>query len=191
MNRNDDSIIMMNRLREADFPSEETKHPTERSLPVQVTKDDGVDRGVYAISLNQLLLAWSYEGEKEKLFGIHTPDQKVRDVIGDLLHVAITEIQAEGATACGLAFKLIDKAIDLHQSLSKHIYGPILWHARSPEEVDQEIACVTKTLERLQEELGNRKLTGPVDKDNDRCSGYRRLRAAIIFELFPLLARAR
>ncbi len=86
-------------------------------------------------------------------FGIHTPDQRVRDIIGQLLHVAISAIQVPDATACGLAYKLIDKTIDLYPSLSRQLYGPIVCYDRAPEEVSAEIAWVSKTLERLQDEL--------------------------------------
>lgn len=70
-----------------------------------------------------------------------------------MLHVAVSAMQDEDATAAGLAFRLIWTASDYHPTYRKHTEGPQLLYPRSSADVREEIAAVTKTLARLQQEL--------------------------------------
>jgi hypothetical protein len=139
--------------------AQEGRPPWKRRLPIEA--DDALRRKIpgagvtleHTIRLNDLHLAWRYDEEKHRVFGLQTPDQHIRDVIDLLLDVAITEMQFENATVSGVAYKMICAAVEACPPLRKQVLGPILFHVRSRDEVLAEIACISKILARLQEEL--------------------------------------
>lgn len=131
-------------------------HPSKRSMPIEASDDKATRRSsdvAYGVSVNQLWLWYYHENYRADTFGIVTSDQEVRDFLGRMLHVAVSALQDEDATAAGLAFRLIWTASDYHPTYRKHTEGPQLLYSRSSRDVREEIALVTKTLARLQEEL--------------------------------------
>jgi hypothetical protein len=107
----------------------------------------------HSLKFYDLVLAHRYDDEKERLFATHTADQEVRDYVDNLLDTAIMETQLEGATVTGIICKLVSCAIESHPRLRKQIFGPVIFGAVLPADIRAEIACVSRTLARLQEQL--------------------------------------
>ncbi|MEZ0058133.1 hypothetical protein ACVII1_006277 [Bradyrhizobium elkanii] len=110
-------------------------------------------RGEHHLTLHDLYLAYHYDEHKSRLFMVNSADQEVRDVIDRFLDLAITEMQQENATVVGLVSILLFHVLETHERLRKQVLGPPLMHQRSTTEVRAEIACVSKTLKRLEQEL--------------------------------------
>lgn len=143
--------------------NEDGSPPSERYMPVEVNKalrerwrarhSTQPVPGEYRLTLNDLLSAYHYDSEKERLFGIHRSDQLMYDISDRLLETVIEEIQDDGATVVGLLFRIIQEAMEIYPPFRKQLLGPVLHHARSSEEVRAEIRCVSGTLKRLQQEF--------------------------------------
>jgi hypothetical protein len=135
------------------------QHPTKRSIPVEadaalaaeIQSHGGVGLE-HVVSLHDLYLAYHYESRKQDLFAFQTSDQHIRDFIDRLLEFALQMLQGEFVTVVGIILGLIQEMIEAHPELRKQVLGPPLFHSRSSAEVGAEMAAVSKTLARLQEE---------------------------------------
>lgn len=143
----------LNSNKEGDPPSQRYVWIEADEARLKALDSDPTMKPDHRFTLNDLVLATYYEDKKGQLFGVQTADQEIRDVIDDLLDLSIMEMQRENATVVGLVVILIMRVLETHRRLRKQILGPVLFHSRSSAEVRAEMACVSKTLDRLREEL--------------------------------------
>jgi hypothetical protein len=122
--------------------NENGRPPCERYIPIEVNealRESWLKREPrrpsvpmeHLLTLNELLSAYHYDSEKQRLFGIHRSDQLLYNITDELLDVAITEMQEEGVTVVGLIFRVIQQALEIYPVLRKQMFGPVLHHARS------------------------------------------------------------
>jgi hypothetical protein len=107
----------------------------------------------HSTKLFDLVLAYRYDDEKMRLFGMHTADQAVHDYMDSLLETAVMETQIEGATVTGIILKLVNCAVESHPMLGKQLFGLAIDGAVLAADIRAEMARVSRTLARLQEQL--------------------------------------
>jgi hypothetical protein len=140
--------------------NENGQPPHRRFLPIEadeilkrkIEKDSSMTLE-HVLTLNELMLAYHYPEEKNRIFGIVTPNEHVFDLVDRLLDLAIEEMQLENATVVGVVLKLIQLMIEGDRVMRKYVMGAFLYHAKSSAEIKAEMACVSKTLARLKEDF--------------------------------------